>query len=197
MIIVQHRRNTINLLRETPVKFGVEVDIRSYGDKLIIHHDPFINKVNFEDWIKEYKHSLLVLNIKEEGLEKHLISLMKLNKIENFFFLDQSFPFLIKTIMNGESRTAVRVSEYESINTALSLAGKAAWIWVDFFKKFPLDKESYLKLKQANFKLCLVSPELQGHSINNLKNFQKEIKNQNIIFEAVCTKYPDLWLDSK
>ena len=99
--------------------------------------------------------------------------------------------------MNGESRTAVRISEYESINTALSLAGKAAWIWVDFFKKFPLDKESYLKLKQANFKLCLVSPELQGHSINNLKNFQKEIKNQNIIFEAVCTKYPDLWLDGK
>lgn len=197
MIIVQHRRNTINLLRETPVKFGVEVDIRSYGDKLIIHHDPFINEVNFEDWIKEYKHSLLVLNIKEEGLEKHLISLMKLNKIENFFFLDQSFPFLIKTIMNGESRTAVRVSEYESINTALSLAGKASWIWVDFFKKFPIDKESYLKLKQANFKLCLVSPELQGHSINNLKNFQKEIKNQNIIFEAVCTKYPDLWLDGK
>ena len=44
MIIVQHRRNTINLLKETPVKFGVEVDIRSYGDKLIIHHDPFINK---------------------------------------------------------------------------------------------------------------------------------------------------------
>ena len=54
MIIVQHRRNTINLLKETPVKYGVEVDIRSYGDKLIIHHDPFINTVNFEDWIKEY-----------------------------------------------------------------------------------------------------------------------------------------------
>ncbi len=197
MIIVQHRRNTINLLSTTPVKFGVEVDIRSYGDQLIIHHDPFIKTVNFEDWIKLYKHSLLILNVKEEGLEKKLISLMNLYKIKNFFFLDQSFPFLIKTIMNGESRTAVRVSEYESINTALSLAGKASWIWVDIFKKFPLDKKSYLKLKQANFKLCLVSPELQGHPINNLKNFQKEIQKQNFVFDAVCTKYPDLWLDGK
>ena len=38
---ILHRVNTIALLEKTPSNFGVEVDIRSYGGNLIIHHDPF------------------------------------------------------------------------------------------------------------------------------------------------------------
>ena len=41
MQIISHRINTSSLLKKTPKSFGVEVDIRSNGDKLIIHHDPF------------------------------------------------------------------------------------------------------------------------------------------------------------
>jgi len=56
---------------------------------------------------------------------------MKERGISNYFFLDQSFPFLIKWAKLGEKRLAVRVSEYESIDTALTLQEKAEWIWVD------------------------------------------------------------------
>ena len=193
MLIIHHRRNTINSLKAVNSHLGVEVDIRSFGNKLIINHDPFKESINFEDWLIYYKHKFLILNVKEEGLEEPLILLMEKYNIKNFFFLDQSFPLLIKTIFIGEKRTSIRVSEYESIETALKLSGKAEWVWVDFFNYFPLDYESFLKLNVANFKLCLVSPELQGHSYKKVDNLKNELKRMKINFDAVCTKNPNLW----
>ena len=53
-------------------------------------------------------------------------------------------------------------------------------------------KISY-KLKEAKFKLCLVSPELQGHSYKKVDHLKNEIKKMKINFDAVCTKNPNLW----
>ena len=61
------------------------------------------------------------------------------------------------------------------------------------FLIFPLDYESFLKLKEAKFKLCLVSPELQGHSYKKVDHLKNEIKKMKINFDAVCTKNPNLW----
>jgi len=195
MQIISHRVNTISLLKKTPKSFGIEVDIRSNGDKLIIHHDPFVKGEQFEEWIKCFNHKTLILNVKEEGLEEKLLIIMKKYNIDDFFFLDQSFPFLRKTALNGESRCAVRVSEYEDINTALSLARNIDWVWVDCFNHFPLDKKAAEKLKNAGFKLCFVSPELQGRSeINEIISFRKYIEKLNIGGDAVCTKHADLWV---
>ncbi len=194
MEIIAHRRNTVALLQATPTVCGVEVDIRSYGSDLIINHDPYLPGESFEDWLNNYRHGTLILNVKEEGLEDRLISLMKAKKIENYFFLDQSFPFLIKWAIVGLRNCAVRVSEYESIDTALSLAGKIDWIWLDCFTKFPIDHEGAAVLKRHGFKLCLVSPELQGRNSDNeiieMRNF---IQSNSILIDAVCTKRLDLW----
>ena len=140
-----------------------------------------------------YNHRFLILNVKEEGLEEKLLHLMLKYQINDFFFLDQSFPFLIKTALSGESRTAVRVSEYESVETALTLSGLVQWVWVDVFSHFPLNSDSYLRLKQAGFKLCLVSPELQGHPLSQVKSTQVLIDDMKIELDAVCTKEPSLW----
>lgn len=191
--IIFHRRNKISQLLECPSNFGVEVDIRSNGRELIIHHDPFSIGELFEEWLANYEHGRLILNVKEEGLEETLLKLMKKYSIENFFFLDQSFPHLVKTASNGESRCAVRVSEFESLETALALSGKIEWIWVDFFTHFPLDYQKYQRLKNAGFKLCLVSPELQGFSIEAIKNLQEILRSRGLIPDAVCTKVPNLW----
>ena len=56
----------------------------------------------------------------------------------------------------------MRVSEYESITTALTLAGRIDWVWVDCFTRFPLTSQEAQQLGAAGFKLCIVSPELQG-----------------------------------
>ncbi len=193
MIIVSHRINTSEALLKIPNKYGIEIDIRSRHDQLILHHDPFCYGELLSDWLKNYKHKLLILNVKEEGLEPQILSLMEKHSIDHFFFLDQSFPFIIKTLNAQEKRTAVRVSEYESIETALKVAGKAQWVWVDCFTKFPINQNEALRLKES-FKICIVSPELQGRSdineIIKLKNLLQEI---HLKPDAVCTKRPDIW----
>lgn len=196
MLVVHHRRNSLKLLRQTPSEWGIEVDVRSYAGQLVVHHDPFVNSVNFESWLACYRHSLLILNTKEEGLEPCLLDLMHKYNINNFFFLDLSFPFLVKTARSGESRCAVRVSEYESIDTALTLAGMVQWIWVDVFTRFPLDRDSYSRLRKSGFKLCLVSPELHGHPLQKLSDLQSQLLNLDISMDAVCTSHPELWLNS-
>ena len=194
MHTILHRINTIALLEKTPSNFGVEIDIRSNGEDLILHHDPFNQGELFEDWIRSYHHGTLILNVKEEGLESPILRLMNQYKINDFFFLDQSFPFLRKTAIMGESRCAVRVSEYESVETVLSLSGMVDWVWVDCFTRFPLKKEQADQLINAGFRLCIVSPELQDRKERDyVIEFRREIELLGIKGDAVCTKYADLW----
>ena len=194
MKLISHRRNTISELNATPKNYGIEVDIRSRGEQLIIHHDPFVDGELFEDWVAAYQHGTLILNIKEEGLEGRLMNLMQSHGIEDYFFLDQSFPFLVKWAKAGEHRCAIRVSEFEAIETALTLAGKVDWVWVDCFNYFPLSHEDAKRLKNAGFKLCLVSPELQGRNADTeIPQLIQLLDERDIRAEAICTKRPDLW----
>ena len=192
---ILHRINTKEALLKVPVEFGVEVDIRTRGSQLIMHHDPFEKGEGFEDWLQVYKHGTLILNVKEEGLENCLIDLMVKYNIDNYFFLDQSFPFLIKTAKSNERRCAVRVSEFEHIKTAMTLSGKIDWVWIDCFTHFPLTNEDARRLQvDGGFKLCFVSPELQGRtSLDGIKKYREAIKSLGIKGDAVCTKHPDLW----
>jgi len=192
--LIAHRINTSAGLAQTPVNYGIEVDIRSHGDRLIIHHDPYVPGEDFLDWIAAYRHGTLILNIKEEGLEARLIEVMKHHGIEDYFFLDQSFPFLVKWSKLGERRCAVRVSEFESIETALTLGGKVEWVWVDCFTRFPLFGRDASRLKEAGFKLCLVSPELQGRNAETeIAGLRELLLHEGIKPDAVCTKRMDLW----
>lgn len=194
MRLIAHRRNTLVELLATPVEFGVEIDIRSIGNRLVIHHDPFVEGEDLSAWLDHYRHGTLVLNVKEEGLEQRLLRLMAERHIEDFFFLDQSFPFLIKTAREGERRCAVRVSEYEHVDTALSLAGKINWVWVDCFNSFPLSGVDAKRLRRAGFKLCLVSPELQQRTgEGEIPALRALLAERGIAPEAVCTKLPARW----
>ena len=194
MKLIRHRRNTIEELRSTPPEFGIEIDIRSHGSDLMLHHDVFTVGDTFDKWLKEFHHGTLILNVKEEGLEDACLERMRRFGIDDFFFLDQSFPFLIKTARTGEKRCAVRISEFESIDTVLALQGMVNWVWVDCFTHFPLDASQADRLRQAGFQLCLVSPELQGRTGEEpVKAMRPLLDELGIRCEAVCTKTPELW----
>ena len=192
---ILHRVNTKQDLLTTPICFGVEIDIRSNGDQLYLCHDPFSSGESLEEWLELYNHGTLILNVKEEGLEDRLIELMQKFSIDDYFFLDQSFPFLIKSASKGENKCAVRVSEFENIETAMKLSGKIDWVWVDCFTRFPLTAKDAKRLQiDGGFKLCFVSPELQGRmDIDQIKEYRDRIMSLGIRGDAVCTKHPELW----
>ena len=195
MIIIRHRRNTREELSEISTGHGAEIDIRSQSNDLVLHHEPYETGTSLEAWLEDYRHQTLILNVKEEGLEGRVLELMARHSIDDFFFLDQSCPFLVKTARTGESRCAVRVSEFETVDTALSLAGKVQWVWVDCFSRFPLTFQRTNTLQKKGFKLCFVSPELQGYSeLSHIKKFRQEIESLGIRGDAVCTKHPELWI---
>ena len=206
MIIIQHRVNNIEDVKKAPSDHGIEVDVRYHRDHLILNHDPFEhhNKKNLKliDLLKEWTNKgPLVLNLKSEGIENVCIEAMKKYKIKNWFFLDMSMPSFIHYSEEAFSEDrkyfspqnlAVRFSDKEPIEYALAFQNKAKWVWVDYFQNFPLNQKNYSLLKKSNFKICLVSPEIQKKSI--LKPSQLVEICSDFIIDAVCTKHPEIWI---
>ncbi len=188
---IAHRINTIAQLKDLPVEHGVEIDLRDHGDRLILQHDPFINGEDFEPYLKHYQHGTLILNIKSERIEHRVLELLSKYGITDYFFLDSSFPMINLLSNQGEKKSAVRFSEFESLESVLLMAEKIDWVWVDCFSKLPIDYTSFNKLKLSGFKLCLVSPELQGRPLD-LEIYRKWLEEHNIIFDAICTKHKNI-----
>jgi len=206
MIFVNHRINTVAQLETVPLENGIEIDVRYHDNDLILQHDPFghhrQNVEQFENVLQKWQHKgPLILNIKTEGVEQPCIELMNKYKIANWFFLDMSMPYFVKYTKRAYNREingfssknlAVRYSEFEPIEYAISFAKKVQWVWVDCFEQLPLNANTYKILKNNGFKICLVSPELQNHSILKIADFKKQIEGFEI--DAVCTKHPNLWV---
>ena len=187
MEYIAHRINTIQELKKIPKEYGVELDLRDFGDRLILQHDPFIDGEDFSEYLKNYEHGTMILNIKSERIERKVLGLMQKYNIKDYFFLDSSFPMIYSLSESGEKNIALRFSEFEGIDTILNMKDKIDWIWVDCFSKLPIENENYNLLKQHGFNFCLVSPELQGQD-EKLEEYKKYLKDENIIFDAICTK---------
>ena len=191
---IAHRINTVRELQALPREFGVELDLRDCGEELILRHDPFGSGEKFADYLAEYQHGTIILNVKSERIEHKVIELLQQYKINDYFFLDSSIPMIFLLSMMGEKKSAVRFSEIESIETVLLMADKVDWVWVDCFSKLPIDRYSYQKLKQSGLKICLVSPELQGRP-EDISTYKKYLDSEEIVFDAICTKFHniDFW----
>lgn len=188
MEFICHRVNKEEDLLEQPEKYGVEIDLRdNLNGSIYLEHDPFKLGEDFEDYLKKYKHGTIICNIKSERIELKVIELLKKYKIKQYFFLDSSFP-MIKLLSDlGERNIALRYSEFEGMDTIHKMAGKVDWIWVDCFTKMPLTKENFRDLKDMGYKICFVSPELQGQD-NKIEEYKNRLKELDIVLDAVCCK---------
>ena len=186
-MFIAHRINSIEELLKVPENIGIEVDIRDFDDWLSLSHDPFIIGENFDYFMAFYNHAFIILNIKSERIEYRVLEVLKKYNIENYFFLDSSFPMMYKLSSEGESNIAIRYSEYESIESVLLMKGKINWVWVDCFTEFPLTKDIYNTLKSNGFKICVVSPELQNQA-DKLETYIDIIIKQDMIPDMVCSK---------
>ena len=192
MILIKHRVNKIKDLKKLDRVYGVEIDIRSKGKKLYLHHDPYVRGESFTTWLKYYNHKIIVLNVKEEGLESQIIEILKKNKINNFFFHDQTFSTLLKNMNN--TKVSIRFSEYEDLKNKNFLFKKITWLWCDNFTRIDL-KYNFLKyLKRKKVKICLVSPELVSFKRQKeIKKLYFNLKKKNLLPDAICTKNLKVW----
>ena len=83
MLIIRHRVNQISQLKSTPIQEGIEVDIYEKNGELHLTHDPFDIGERFEDYLKHFRHELLVLNMKSDGLETKALELVKKYSVKN------------------------------------------------------------------------------------------------------------------
>ncbi len=195
MIKVIHRVNSIEHLKKIDNKFGVEIDIRTRNDKLILSHDAFNKGQSLKRYLDYFKHRLIIANIKEEGIEDKVIHLFKIYNLKNYLLLDLSYPFLIKFIKKGYGKKIMgRVSKYESYQNIYKLKDKIKWVWIDLItNEIPFNNTAYKMMKKNNLKLMLVSPELLGRSKKSISHVKSNLKKRKYLIDAVCTKHPDLW----
>ena len=186
MEFIIHRINKINELKKIPKNYGTEIDIRCKGSKLILNHEPHENGDRLENYLENYNHKTLVLNIKEAGIENSILKIVKSYSIKSYFLLDVEMPYMYSATKKGQKNIAVRFSEYEDISLAKKFRNKLKWIWIDTTTKLPISKDNLNIIK--NFKSCVVCPERWGR-IKDIKKYKNKFKNLNFFPDAVMTSY--------
>jgi len=195
--IFKHRCNDLSSLQNCKKHWGVEIDLRSHfntPEDLYLSHDPWMHGESFKVWLAEFVRlgiqGPIILNTKEDGLETQILHLLHEAGISSFIFLDTTLPTLKKwTRDKALHQFFVRWSSIEPLEFALAQKNYCDWAWVDCFDRVPPDSHTLATLNE-NFKTCLVSPELQGGSDQELQQFIKLFKNK---CTGVCTKFPELW----
>ena len=195
MRLIAHRINTIHQLAALPESCPVEFDVRDSGGNLLVTHDPFTDGDLFDMFASHLGTRFCIVNIKSEGIEWKVLDILRKYNVNDFFLLDCSVPMMWKLTQQGESRFAVRLSELESINSVLRWSGYAQWVWVDCFYTYILTEFIEKQLHNAGFKLCIVSPELQGR-IDDIPRYRSHLLTNKIKVDAICTKSYnfDKWL---
>tara|TARA_Y100001970_G_scaffold281852_1_gene393494 strand:- start:33764 stop:34351 length:588 start_codon:yes stop_codon:yes gene_type:complete len=191
--IIIHRINTIGELKNVKPKFGIEIDIRSDGSQLILNHEPLQSGENFSNFLDEYSHGTLILNVKESGLEDEILRQIRMRPyIKNYFLLDVELPYLLNAVQIGERNVAVRFSELESIETVENFVGILDWVWIDTISNLPISKSNKSILDK--FKKCLVCPERWGRP-EDIPIYVEKMKAYNFQINAVMTslKCSHLW----
>lgn len=192
MEFIAHRVNTIDELKALPEEYGVELDLRDGMDgRIYIQHNPFESGDDFEEYLKFYHHGTMILNIKSERIEFKVLELLSKYNVTKYFFLDSSFPMIYLLSSQGERNIALRVSELEGLDTPRNMSGKVKWIWVDCFSKIPIVKEEYDALRLWGYKLCFVSPELEGRD-SDIEKYKEFIQETGLMFDAICTKHHNI-----
>jgi hypothetical protein len=191
-MIIKHRVNTIQELSAVPISYGVEIDLRIHNGIVVLAHDPFEEGEEFEEWLFHYHHKLLILNVKEDGLENTILGKLLKKGVTDFFFLDQPFPTLRKSALSNLP-TSLRLSEYENPMSNLDFVVK--WIWLDSFSGDWKYLEKHAEwIRSGEFSTCLVSPELQGRAIGDEPvKILRIMRDLGIQMTAVCTKEPKVW----
>ncbi|HOK38020.1 MAG: hypothetical protein WHW07_05555 [Bacteroidales bacterium] len=187
MLIINHRVNSTQELVKIPSIHGVEIDVRAYKKEIILNHEAFENGERLNDFLKNFNHEFIIINIKEFGFENEILNILKNYRIENYCFLDLSYSGIHEFVKMGNKNFAVRLSNYESIENVLKLKSKAGWVWVDCFDDIYKEIENLKIARDNDFRVCIASPDLLGRPAQ-IEEYKKLFFQNDFIPDAVCVK---------
>lgn len=189
-VFYQHRVNTLAAVRALTPGLGLEFDVRDTAGRLVVTHDPFTEGPPLDEFLALASGRPLIVNVKSDGIDGAVLTALEAAGARDFFLLDCAAPTLVRLVVRGEHRVAVRWSEWEPAAALEPFRGRAGWLWVDCFTTYPGDAATWRDLA-AGFRICLVSPELQGHGLDAIPRFRDALADRP--FHAVCTKAPAAW----
>lgn len=200
MQIISHRgfwknesekNKAISFERSFSAGFGTETDLRDLDGELVISHDtPKSHKsiLTFEKLLKIYCYSkcdgVLALNIKADGLQQKIKTLITKYNVDNYVLFDMSVPDQVATMRIG-LKFLTRISDLEPYPC---LVDSASGFWVDEFSDGWLTTkilEDIIRLGKPAF---VVSPELHDRPHLNRWKMLKQYIDSDLI---LCTDYPE------
>jgi hypothetical protein len=186
VLYIAHRVNKSSDVSAISHEYGIECDIR---EGFVVTHDHGTTGESFTEFNKSLDNKrLVILNVKCEGIEQGLIEAIKCP----YFLLDCGFP-MIRNLKN--KNTALRFSEYERMDTLRTMAGQVDWVWLDSFEGIHIKKAEYDEMKALGYKVCIVSPELQGRSTKEITEYANYlVENGMGDVDAICTKLQNIEL---
>jgi len=181
--------------------FGIETDVRDFNQSLVISHDiPAQDSMSLTTFLEickmENPEAWIALNVKSDGLQKHIEREVRAAGLERCFVFDMSVPDALGYLHRENSTLNVftRHSEYEE---PPSFCEEADGVWLDHFTTAWVNPLEIVKYLLAGKLTCVVSPELHSFphktawllwkSVLDESNFPDELYENFMI----CTDFPD------
>lgn len=173
--------------------FGTETDVRDHNGRIVISHDmPSGNELSLlqlldiaSEFSSVEKRLTLALNVKADGLQEEIASIMNQFTNINYFVFDMSIPD-----MRGYIRSHLPIfTRYSEVETVPIYLEEVEGVWLDnFSKKVWYDEEVLIKLLMKK-KVCVVSPDLHNNNPEEVWGLLLPFQtSQNLI---LCTDKPE------
>jgi hypothetical protein len=189
-------KNSLKSLQGALVNgFSLETDIRSFGTRTTISHDPtdtpqlFLDDLLYQiDKLKLSINQKIAFNIKSDGL--YLDEQIKMTTHKNFFYFDMSVPEKVK-YTSYQLPVADRISPFEKIDSIFS--EKIYWVDCLSLEQFYFTLDHH-KMKKSHAEFIFVSPELHGEDPQKFWEYFKEVFLEYPNF-AICTDFVNFVYD--
>ncbi len=191
---IEEKNSFEALRRALSAGFGIETDFRDLNGIIVVSHDPpqgsaLEAKAFFELYAELGATGRLALNIKADGLQQQLFSLLSKTGMsdQNYYAFDMSVPDALGYIKyNFPAYT--RLSEYEAKPAFPDLS---AGVWIDNFSgSFAQVAEAQAILAEGS-RACIVSSELHQRDHQALwEEIATTGLHKDPLFE-LCTDLPE------
>ncbi len=195
-IYVAHRQNSLKNLKsliDDNIE-GIEIDLRTNKNKIIISHDPFLNGLEFVKNIKILQNFFLIIDFKSTGFSEKVLKILTKEKI-NFLFLNligSEQDYLIKK--SYSKNLFLRFSSIEKPNLNIKYFKKIKWVWFDFFNEKFITIKEYNYIKKYKKNICLTSPDLIDDNKLKILKYIKYLNKNKIKIDMICTKQHNIKL---